>query len=175
MVSSAPVNLLLRPGITNPGLWWPERPARGQWNKIRKGVLERDSYTCQGCGHRALLHMNIHHLTESGQNNPDNLATLCVACHAVLHVGMNLKLGVVEIWKSGLSQVDIVRKTREGVKKGRSLAQIKRGLKLKRGRYSPRSIRYANDLVLSIGDESRAYLKEPLCAVFVKLKRWQLE
>jgi 5-methylcytosine-specific restriction endonuclease McrA len=47
----------LRPAITNPDLWYPERPPKGEWDKIRKVVLERDAYTCQFCGHIAKKYM----------------------------------------------------------------------------------------------------------------------
>lgn len=122
-----------------------------------------------------MKYMNVHHLEDSGENTPENLVTLCVACHAVLHIGRNLDLGVVEIWNSDLSQVEIVQKTREGVRCGLSLAQIKKQLKLKRGPHPPGSILYANKLVKNIGDAPRAYLETPLSAVFVNLTRWQLE
>ncbi|CDQ11743.1 protein of unknown function [Acidithiobacillus ferrivorans] len=29
-------NFVLRPGVTNPSLWYPERPPKVQWDKIRK-------------------------------------------------------------------------------------------------------------------------------------------
>ncbi|MDE2466037.1 MAG: HNH endonuclease [Alphaproteobacteria bacterium] len=138
-------------------------------------MLERDHNACQFCGHVARKYMNVHHLNESGENNPDNLITCCVACHAVLHVGRNLTLGVVEVWESKLSQVEIVRATREGVKSGKTLQAIKKTLKLKKGLYPPGSIEYANTIVASMGKSPRASLEEPLSAVFINLKRWQIE
>jgi hypothetical protein len=167
--------LNLRPGITNPNLWLPERPSKTEWNRIRSIVLERDSYTCRGCGHRALRYMNIHHLEESGDNTPDNLITICVACHAVLHMGNNLRLQIIEIWESPMSQVEIIKRSREGISAGLSLKQINKKFSLQAGQYPPTSVQYANDLLLKIKNKSRAYLPEPLSAVFVNLKRWQLE
>ena len=146
-----------------------------QWDKIRKSVLERDNYTCVFCGHRALKFMNIHHKNESGDNSLRNLATTCVACHAVSHIGLNLSLGIIEIWKSKLPQVEIVRRTRRGIKKGLTLKEIKKKLPLERGPYPVGSVIYANELIEKMRNSPRAYLKEPLCAVFVKLKRWQVE
>jgi hypothetical protein len=90
-------------------------------------------------------------------------------------MGRNLSLGVIEIWKSPLSQVEIVRRTRQGVANGKKLSQIKKTLRLEKGPYDPGSVKYANDLIVSIGSRHRAYLSEPLKAVFVKLKRWQIE
>src|SRR5229473_1817237 len=100
--------IILRPGITNSSLWYPERPPKSEWNRIRKIVLEREDSTCVACRHRALKYMNVHHLEDSGNNDPANLVPLCVACHAVLHVGLNLMHGSIEIWESGISQVEIV-------------------------------------------------------------------
>lgn len=118
--------------------------------------------------------MNVHHI-ESDENNPENLITMCVACHAVLHIGMNLELKVIEIWASELSQVEVVQRSREGIKKGLTLSKINKTLKLKRGPHPPDSLMYANELVRDINEDARAYLPKPLCAVFVNLNRWQLE
>lgn len=164
----------LRPGISNPDLWLPERPPQAEWNRIRKIVLERDDHTCVSCGHHALKWMHVHHLAESEDNDPKNLSTLCVACHAIMHMGRNLSLGVIEIWKSSLSQVDIVRVTRDGVRHGKSLEEIKAGLDLKKGRYVPASMSWANSLIKTIGAAPRAELPKPLSAVFVNFSQWQI-
>ena len=119
--------------------------------------------------------MNVHHLDESSDNSPKNLVPLCVACHAVLHIGFNLMQGAIEILESEIPQVQIVQCTREGVKQGRSLGQIKKTLPLKRGPHPVNSTQYASGLIARIGDASRAYLDEPLCVVFVNLTRWQIE
>jgi hypothetical protein len=119
--------------------------------------------------------MNVHHLEESGENTPDNLITICVACHAVLHIGRNLDLKIIEIWESELAQVEIVQRTRDGIRKGRSLPEINATLKLKRGSHPPDSLRYANDVIHGMGKAARAYLPRPLSAIFVNLSRWQLE
>jgi hypothetical protein len=166
---------LLRPGVTNPSLWYPDRPPKAEWDKIRSIVLERDNYACSGCGHRALRYMNVHHLGESGDNRPENLTTICVACHAILHMGRNLDLKIIEIWESPFSQVEIVQRSREGIRAGLSLEKINKGFKLKPGPYPSTSIQYAEDLLQKIKRAPRAYLPEPLSAVFVALKRWQLE
>jgi hypothetical protein len=172
---SAQDGFVLRPGVTNPSLWYPERPPKTQWDKIRKVVLERDHNTCISCGHRALKYMNIHHIEDGGENTPENLVTMCVACHAVLHIGKNLGLKIVEIWETPFSQVEVVQKTRAAVQQGISLENIKKQLKLKKGPHSPGSLLYADELVKSMGNEPRAYLPEPLSAVFVNLSRWQIE
>lgn len=92
----------LRPGVTNQSLWFPERPPNKQWAEIRMRVLKRDDYTCYFCGHLATKWMNTHHLKSSTDNRLANLRTICVACHAVQHIGLNLGLGLIEIWESKL-------------------------------------------------------------------------
>ncbi|MDE2266813.1 MAG: HNH endonuclease [Alphaproteobacteria bacterium] len=165
----------LRPTVTNRALWWPNRPPKAEWDKIRKIVLERDNYICQFCGHRATKWMNIHHAGNSSNNDPGNLITSCVACHAVLHIGHNLALGVIEIWKSELSQMEIVQRTRNEIKNGKSLCEIKSYLSLKPTKLLPSSEEHANNLLRKIGDREAISLPKPLCAVFVNFKRWQIE
>ena len=171
-MSSVPFEL--RPGVTNRNLWEPERPPQAEWNRIRKVVLERDNYTCTSCSHHSLKFMHVHHLSDSENNAPENLSSLCVACHAILHMGRNLSLGTIEIWKSSLSQVEIVRATREGVRAGKNLGEINASFGLKKGRYAPGSMLWANSLLDSMGPEPRASLQAPLCAVFIEFKQWQL-
>jgi hypothetical protein len=175
LIKNASIPLVLRPSIINPSLWYPERPRKSLWGQIRREVLTRDDYSCRFCGHKAVKYMNVHHIEESGNNDPSNLATACVACHAVMHLGRNLSLGSIEIWKSDIPQVDLVRTTRSLVSSGLHLKVIKKQFKLKRGPYRAGSVDYANDLLMKMGARSRAYLPEPLCAVFVKFKRWQIE
>lgn len=165
----------LRPGITNPELWYPDRSKKSEWNKIRKVVLERDKNTCQFCGHVAKKWMNVHHIKESEDNNPKNLITSCVACHAVLHLGNNMRLGILEVYKSEISQNEIVQLTREGIKRGESLETINKNLPINVGKYSPDSIEYVLSLLSKINNKERQNLRKPLCAVFVNLKRWQIE
>jgi len=126
----------LRPGITNPEHWFPDRLTDSEWRRLRERVLERDEYACYFCGHRATKWMNVHHEKSGSNNRLQNLRTVCVACHAVMHIGLNLRLGKIEIWESRIDQVEIVRQTRKGVEDGRSLAQIKKSLPLKRGALS---------------------------------------
>jgi len=166
--------IILRPGVTNRHLWYPERPPKAEWEKIRKVVLERDNWTCAGCEHRAFKWMNVHHLEDSGNNSPENLVALCVACHAVFHVGLNLMHKSVEVWESEISQVEIVQRTREGIRQGLTLEEIKAQLPLKLGKYPASSTRYANDLIGKMKDAPRAYLDEPLCVVFVNFTKWQI-
>jgi hypothetical protein len=167
--------LPLRPSIKNSRLWFPERADKTTWNKLREKMLVRDDHTCRFCGHRAEKYMQAHHMKKSGDDSLGNLVTCCVACHAVNHFGRNLLLGIVEIWRSPISQLEIVRITRAGIRAGKTLAQIKKGLKLKRGPHAAGSIDYANS-IMDLDSTSHTFcLEEPLSVVFVALKRWQLD
>ena len=81
---------------------------------------------------------------------------------------------LIEVWESEISQVEIVKRTRESVRQGLTLEQIKAQLPLKPGKFPADSTRYANQLVAKIKDAPRAYLDEPLCAVFVNFTKWQI-
>jgi hypothetical protein len=164
--------------VIHPDLWHPERKKRSVWDKVRKQVLEQHNYRCRFCGHRARKWMNIHHLHLKGQRKP-HLVPACVACHAVLHIGKSFQHGCIEIWKSRISQREIVRRTREGIRRRKSLREIKASLPISRGELPPTSIEWAEQLLSQISNQRRSNqpsisLKRPYCAVFVKLKRWQL-
>ena len=167
--------LPIAPGVLNPTQWRFVSPPRAEWERTRKIVLKRDDHTCRYCGHRALKHMHVHHRYRGDVHVPRNLVTCCVACHAILHVGLNLQLRAVEIWKSELSQLQIVRKTRRLVKQGVPLQQIKKHLKLKRGELPCKSVEYANLLISWGGAAKRISMPDPYRAVFVKFKMWQIE
>lgn len=171
---SKPPKFELRPGIENPDLWYPDRSNTTAWQRTRQIVLQRDDYTCIACGHRAMKSMNVHHLFDSKTDDLENLATLCVACHAVMHIGLNLQYKGIEIWETESSQVDIVRATRDGIRNGLALEQVNATFGLRPGKHPPASVKWANDLIETIGDKRRAALPKPLCAVFVKFKSWQL-
>jgi hypothetical protein len=155
--------------------WFGAERKRAVPDRIRKQVLERDYWTCCGCGHRALKLMHIHHIGESDDDRLENLCTLCVACHAVLHFGQSMQYGSLQVWKSPISQVHIIRGTREGVRAGKPLAEINSTFALKRARRAPDSLEWANSLLTNMVPEPHAELPEPLCAVFVQFTRWQIE
>lgn len=174
MLGPSPI-IVLRPGILNRKLWGGGHPAG--WQSIRRQVLTRDDYTCLGCGHRALKGMTIDHLAGHANNELGQLATLCIACHAIRHLGRNMSgdLKVLEVYESDISQVEIVRRTRAGVKAGLSLEDINAQLPIRPGPKSPDDIAYANQLGWRMGDAIRAELPEPLCVVFVRFQSWQLD
>ncbi len=57
------------------------------WEIIRKAILARDRYTCQGCGTQGKV-VNVHHIvmvSAGGNDEPQNLLTLCDGCHQRIH------------------------------------------------------------------------------------------
>jgi len=68
--------------------------ARGKRNraaippKVRRAVLERDGLRCRSAGCGRVRFLAVHHLAPrvaGGSNDPENLITLCGACHRALH------------------------------------------------------------------------------------------
>jgi hypothetical protein len=167
--------LPIKPSIKNPKYWFPDRPNKSEWDKIRKVVLTRDSNTCRFCGHVSSSYMNLHHVDGSTDNNPKNLLTCCVACHAVQHLGKNLQLGIIEIWKSPFTQLEIIKMSRDAIRKGKTLKQVNKTLKLSKGLYPPSSLDYANAIIDPKSKTFTFYLDDPLRVVFVNLNRWQTE
>jgi 5-methylcytosine-specific restriction endonuclease McrA len=61
---------------------------------VRKAVLDRDSWDgcpcCIWCGKPLLSGADLHHVirrSKGGQDQPNNLVTLCHECHMKLHNG----------------------------------------------------------------------------------------
>ena len=98
---------------------YPNRPPDSAWRWIRTVVLERDDWTCAACSH--IVHSD---------------GCMCI----ILRI-------IVEVWESEIPQVEIVRRTREGVRQGLSLDVIKSQLPLKSGKSPADSTKYANDLI----------------------------
>lgn len=53
--------------------------------EMRKYVFERDSYTCRLC-FSTYRQMYCHHIFPQGSADEDNLITLCVPCHIIIHI-----------------------------------------------------------------------------------------
>ena len=65
--------------------------------KIRREVLNRDRRRCQGAGCTHTRFLEIHHkrpVSRGGGNDPDNLITLCGACHRLVHESRNIILNL---------------------------------------------------------------------------------
>ena len=58
------------------------------YEQLREQVLRRDGWRCQSCGSRTNL--EVHHKefrSHGGDDSEENLITLCVECHSILHGG----------------------------------------------------------------------------------------
>ncbi|MGD9548824.1 MAG: HNH endonuclease [Candidatus Krumholzibacteriia bacterium] len=56
--------------------------------RVRRRVLARDGHRCQGSGCTNTRFLEVHHVlprARGGTNRPDNLITLCGACHRHVH------------------------------------------------------------------------------------------
>ena len=63
-----------------------EKPLAPSWNSIVEFIKERDNYKCVEC--KSDKKLCVHHkkfLCNGGTNNPNNLVTLCLKCHASKH------------------------------------------------------------------------------------------
>src|SRR5580698_8630256 len=57
-------------------------------DSLRRAVFQRDDWKCRRCNSRSNLHP--HHLTfrsHGGTHTMENLITLCMTCHRMLHDG----------------------------------------------------------------------------------------
>lgn len=66
---------------------YQQGPQQGFWN-VREYVLFRDGHCCQWCqGASKDKILNVHHVEsrKTGGDSPDNLLTLCKACHDLIH------------------------------------------------------------------------------------------
>lgn len=62
------------------------RPDPKSYAQLRAKVLARDGWKCQACGTASDL--DVHHLiprSKLGEDAPENLITLCRACHTLAH------------------------------------------------------------------------------------------
>ena len=56
------------------------------YETLRQQVLRRDGWRCQMCG--VGTNLEVHHQqfrSHAGHDSEENLITLCVACHTVMH------------------------------------------------------------------------------------------
>ena len=63
------------------------RPDPTSYERLRQQVLRRDAWRYQSCG--AMSNLEVHHKqfrSHSGHNSEENLITLCVGCHAEMHI-----------------------------------------------------------------------------------------
>ena len=63
---------------------WQGGSRHAEWQGLRRQVLQRDGYACQCCG--GTDYLEIHHIKarhRGGADSPENLITLCEACHMI--------------------------------------------------------------------------------------------
>ena len=59
-----------------------KRPSASEWERLRRLVLDRDGWRCQSCGRAGRLEVDhVRSLWQGGDNDPENLQALCIACH----------------------------------------------------------------------------------------------
>lgn len=76
------------------------------FRQVKQKVLKRDHYACCFCGFKSARWQEIHHHDgDHYNNNPDNLATICIFCHMVFHIGRAGLAGEAElVWLPEVSQ-----------------------------------------------------------------------
>jgi Domain of unknown function (DUF1917) len=89
-----------------------------EWRKLRDKILKRDNYTCASCSYTS-PHPNgrglkiDHRNGDASDNDDSNLRVHCPACEAIRHCGLAGMKGWVQLARSDMDQVEILRKTRE--------------------------------------------------------------
>ena len=62
---------------------------------LRQQILTRDKHECSCCRSNRNLHVHhVEHREHGGSNDPENLITLCHACHTSIHAGFLLLHGI---------------------------------------------------------------------------------
>jgi predicted restriction endonuclease len=85
-------NLINQIEVQEPELVDRPRCTYEVWNMIRKAVLRRDRFQCQGCGRTGGL--DLHHIvpvSRGGEDDPMNLISLCRECHTAIHPWLDAK------------------------------------------------------------------------------------
>jgi hypothetical protein len=106
--------------LGRPHLYGPtEEDRQKQWACLREEVLRRDDWKCFFCGFQAWKFQCVASVAQDpGLSGPGSLATVCQLCHKILHVGRQMTEKSVELWElPGISQVEIVRYSRDAVRK----------------------------------------------------------
>ena len=171
---------LLRPSVMRSSEWYKrERRDAEEWNAIRSQVLRRDNWTCVYCDFRAYKFMMVNHIGAEDSHDLQNLETVCKACHAVLHMGINSSLGYVTVIESTANQADIVRQTRTLMHLQTPWPTLEQQILdqflIPGGRVydGNESVGWANEMLASIPrGEFRGYLPEGLAVVFHEEGPW---
>ena len=106
-----------------------------EWKRIRKKILERDSYTCNYCEIQRKDHMQINHIDGNPKNHSDeNLEVICSSCHTINHSGLwAVVFKTLDVYEeSKYPQNEIVRITGKMRNEGKSDKEIISFLGLKK-------------------------------------------
>ena len=90
-VSQFDPHLMENPNLFNEKIrhWGYQKGFNYGWASRREVILNRDSYTCQICG-KTNVRLEVHHIiyrSQKGNNDENNLITLCESCHSNIHNG----------------------------------------------------------------------------------------
>ena len=80
--------------------------ADAEFDKARLKRLDKDNHTCRLCGFKAKKWQEVHHVDDDHTNNAlSNLATVCIFCHMVQHIGFAGTRGeAVLVWLPEMAQ-----------------------------------------------------------------------
>lgn len=172
---------LLRPSVIRSSEWYKrEERDMEEWDRIKSQAKRRDKWTCVYCGFRATKFMMVNHIGAEDNHDLTNLETVCKPCHAVLHIGINILNGYMNIIESEANQAEIVRVTRSMVHTATLWSTIEkeilRQFLLPGGKIFDKaeSLSWANKMLGSIPDNAyRGYLPDGLAVVFHEEGPWQ--
>jgi|SRR5450755_1283485 Domain of unknown function (DUF1917) len=172
---------ILRPSVMRHSEWYKDRdPA--QWQRVKNVVLARDRFACVYCRFCCKKFMQVNHIDAEDNHEPDNLETVCRACHSVLHMGissMNDAMSVFECTPEGTNVAAIVCITRSLIAKKTPWPAIERQILerfgLPGGKHydTLQSVGWANKLLHGIApSDFRGYLPEGLAVMFHEEGEW---
>lgn len=88
-------------------------------NKVHIDTLQKDDFTCQGCGYRVMDQNNAAkilqpHLVKENEEEPLNseFVSLCKACHTTQHIDKAVNEDWVNIVNSSFSQKSLIEMCR---------------------------------------------------------------
>ncbi|GCF10791.1 HNH endonuclease [Dictyobacter arantiisoli] len=172
---------ILRISVMQAGEWFKDRDPE-EWRRKRAQVLRQSQYTCSYCQLTCRKFMQVNHIGAEDDHRPENLETVCPACHSVMHLGINILEGTLSIFDC-LPEVNnmaaIVCATRALVARDLPWEQIEDQI-LQRfaapaGRLYSRgeSLDFANDLLRAIQPGAyRSYLAAGKAILFHAASPW---
>ena len=90
-----------------------------EWEKLKTEYIQKNAYTCQGCGFHTvnsnMLHLHIISGKIEDAKNA-NMTILCLACHWTQHIDWAAKQGLIKLANASISQAEIIRNGRSGAK-----------------------------------------------------------